>query len=122
MAQQVINNGEAGGVVRGKINGNFTELYSTSSTVEEQLLEWAQGKDYEMLSMTRDVEGCITTSTVLWPDGSAGTYIATDYNATHEVYDGYTIAHVDSTLIVTQSAVTRNVDGAVITKPALTVA
>lgn len=28
MAQQVINNGEAGSVVRGKLNDNFTELYS----------------------------------------------------------------------------------------------
>lgn len=33
MAQQTINNGEAGGVVRGKINDNFTELYADKHSV-----------------------------------------------------------------------------------------
>lgn len=28
MAQQILNNGETGGIIRGKINDNFTELYS----------------------------------------------------------------------------------------------
>lgn len=121
MAQQTLNNGETGGSIRSKINSNFTELYDTVPANAERLVEWAQGKDYEMLSITRDSEGRITTSTVKWPDGSAGTYVATDYNATHEVYDGYTIIHVDSGLQVNQTAVTRNADGAIITKPALTV-
>ena len=122
MAQQTLNNGESGAIIRSKINDNFTELYGASPPIVELLTEWAQGKDYEMLSITRDSDGRITTSTVLWPDGSNGTYVATDYNATHEVYDGYTIIHVDSSLTVTQAAGTRNVDGAIITKPALTVA
>ena len=32
-------------------------------------------------------------------------------NAVYEIYDGYTIIHVDSLLILTQAAVTRNADG-----------
>lgn len=88
---------------------------------EETLVEWTQGKDYEPLSITRDGEGRVTSMTVQWPDGSSGTYTATDYNATHEVYDGFTITHVDSGSTITQSAVTRNADGAIIVKPALIV-
>lgn len=121
MAQQILYNGETGLSIRTKINENFSELYGTYSEFEEQLVEWAQGKDYEMLSITRDSEGRITTASVKWPDTSAGTYVATDYNATHEVYDGYTIIHTNTSLQVVQTAVTRNTDGAVITKPALTV-
>jgi len=87
----------------------------------DQIVAWAQGKNYEPGTITRDSEGRITSMTVVWPDDSAGTYTATDYNATHEVYDGYTITHTDSAQTVTQSAVTRNSDGAVTTKPALTI-
>jgi hypothetical protein len=92
------------------------------SDQNQRLVEWAQGKDYEPLSITRDSEGRITLMSVSWPDSSSGFYNATDYNATHEVYDGFTITHADSGKTVTQSAVTRNAEGAVITKPNLTVA
>lgn len=122
MAQQILNNLEGAGSFRSKLNANFTELYDTVPANAERLVEWAQGKDYEPLVITRDSEGRITTMTVKWPDTSAGTYVATDFNATHEVYDGYTIIHVDSGLTVTQAAVTRNSDGAITNKPALTVA
>jgi hypothetical protein len=122
MARQTLNNLDGAGSFRTKLNANFTELYDTVPANEERLTEWAQGKDYEPLVITRDSEGRVTTMTVKWPDTSAGTYVATDYNATHEVYDGYAIIHVDSGLTVTQAAVTRNSDGAITNKPALTVA
>lgn len=122
MARQVLNNLEGAGSFRSKLNANFTELYDTVPANQERLIEWAQGKDYEPLVITRDSEGRITTMTVKWPDGSNGTYVATDYNATHEVYDGYSIIHIDTALVVTQAAVTRNADGAIINKPVLTVA
>lgn len=120
MAQQTLNNGESGLIIRGKINSNFTELYG-EHILDERLVEWAQGKDYEPLVITRDSEGRVTTMTVKWPDASAGTYVATDYNATHEVYDGYTIVHTDSASQVVQAAVTRNAEGAITNKPALTI-
>ena len=101
---------------------SIADLASGGVSLSQNLKEWTQGKDYEPLVITRDSEGRVTTMTVKWPDGSDGIYTATDYNATHEVYDGYTITHVTGGLTVTQSAVTRNADGAIINKPALTVA
>jgi hypothetical protein len=119
MAQQTLNNLESGGSIRSKINQNFSELYDTVPANEERLKEWTEGKDYQMLVITRDSEGRITTATVQWPDGSAGTYVASDYNINHEVYDGFSIIHVDSELVITQPVVTRNADGAVTNKPLL---
>jgi hypothetical protein len=94
----------------------------TGQDFDAYLTEWAQGKDYEPLVITRDSEGRVTSMTVKWPDESSGVYTATNYNVTHEVYDGYTITHSDSSKTVSQSAVTRNVEGAIINKPAINVA
>jgi len=125
MAKQTINDGEDGLVVRGKINDNFTELYDKHDadlTEDQQLIEWAGGKDVEMLSRTLNGDGLTTSATLKWPDGSGGDFTATDYNATHELYDGWTKSHTASGKTVTQAAVTRNADGIVTNKPALTVA
>ena len=121
MAQQTLNDGESGLVIRGKINDNFTELYG-HHVEDETLKEWAGGKDVEMLSRTVDGEGRTTSATLKWPDGSGGTFTATDYNATFGCYDGWTKSHTVSGKTVTQAAVTRNGIGAITNKPALTVA
>lgn len=85
------------------------------------LRQWAQAEAYEPTAITRNADGLVTSATVKWPDGSAGTLTATNYNATHGVYDGYTITHASTGLTVTQAAVTRDGNGAVTVKPALTV-
>lgn len=121
MAKEVLAIGETGQQLVDKFNNNADELYAYHDQ-DDDLVKWTQGKNYEPVDITRDSEGRVTSMTVLWPDDSVGVYTATDYNATHEVYDGYTITHTTSGKTVTQAAVTRNVEGAVITKPALTVA
>ena len=74
---------------------------------------------YLFNKVTRDSEGLITAMTVKWPDDSSGNFLATDYNATHECYDGYNITHANSLTTITQDAVTRDSEGAVIVKPEL---
>lgn len=123
MAQQTVILGDTGQEMVDKLDNNFDELYAKApSTLNDQLVSWTAGKNYEPLVITRDSEGRVTSMTVLWPDDSTGVYTATDYNATHEVYDGFTISHIVSGLTVTQAAVTRDVEGAISNKPALTVA
>jgi len=121
MTKQVVAIGDTGQQLVDKLGNNFDELYQTAGAEDQALKEWTQGKDFEMLTITRDVDGRITSATVKWPDGSSGVFTATNWNATHEVYDGYTITHADSSKTVTQAAVTRNAEGAVTIKPALTV-
>ena len=123
MAQETLNIGDTGQQLVDKWDNNFTELYGLH-VEDERLKEWAGGKDVEFLVRTVDSEGLTTSSTLKWPDASGGTYTATDYNATHELYDGWTMTHTVSGKTVTQAAVTRNGDGigAITNKPELTVA
>ena len=89
---------------------------------DDVLKMWTEGEAYEATSVTRDSDGVVTTATVVWPDGSAGTFTTTTKNTTWLAVDAFTITHADSGKTVTQAAVTRDSDGLVTTKPALTVA
>lgn len=87
-----------------------------------KLKAWTEGQDYEATSITRDSDGVVTTATVKWPDGSVVTFTTTTKNTTWLAIDAYIISHTDTGQTVTQTAVTRDSDGAITTKPALTVA
>lgn len=98
------------------------QLSLSRLTTEQMLREWTESEAYEATSIARDSDGVVTTATVKWPDGSGGTFTTTAKNATWTAIDSYTISHTDSGQTVTQSTVTRNSDGEITTKPALTVA
>jgi hypothetical protein len=91
---------------------------------DQQLKDWAAGGGYELTAITYNVTypTVISTATVKWPDGSAGTLTVTAQNTTYLRETAYTITHTDSGKTVTQAAVTLNTDGNITVKPALTVA
>ena len=96
----------------------------TVSAVQDEdttIIGWAASGAYSLTSATRDSDGVITTATVSWPDGSAGTFTRTTKNATFLTIDAYTVTHADSGKTVTQSAVTRDSSGNVTAQPALTI-
>lgn len=97
-------------------------LAGGATVTDARLKEWVSGEDYEITAVTYDSDGVVTTATVKWPDGSAGTFTTTTKNSTWLAVDAYTISHTDSSNTVTQTAVTRDVNGQVTVKPALTVA
>lgn len=86
------------------------------------LKAWAEAGAFEPTSITWDTDGVVSSATVKWPDGSAGTFTRTTKNAIFLTIDAYTVTHSDSGQTVTQTAVTRDSNGNVTTKPALTVA
>lgn len=96
-------------------------LIGGSNVSHQRLIEWTEAEAYQPTSITRNSDGVVTTADVVWPDGSEGEFTATDINTTWLAIDGYTITHEDSEKTVTQAAVTRDGDGNVTTKPALTV-
>lgn len=111
--------------------GAINELYASIVALDalvpaqgNQLIAWAESGAYQLATITYDgtYTSVVSTATVLWPDGSAGTFTTTTINTTWQAIDAYTISHTDSGLTVTQTAVTRNVDGEITTKPYLTVA
>lgn len=89
---------------------------------DAQLIEWTEGGDYEVTAATYDTDNVITTATVKWPDASAGTFTTVTKDATWLAINAYTITHAASSKTVTQAAVTRDANGNVTVKPALTVA
>lgn len=105
-----------------KVNANFTELAADVS-VSDRLIELVSGESFELTAINYDSVGVVSTATVKWSDGSAGTFTTTAKNATFtNQIDAFTITHTNSGKTVTQSAVTRNSSGRITTKPALTVA
>jgi hypothetical protein len=122
MTQQTVAIGDTGQQLVDKLDNNFDELYASQLAEDNQLIEWAGGKDVESLVRTIDSVGRTTSATLKWPDESLGTFTATDFNATFGSYDGWTRSHTDSGKTVTQAAYTRNSIGAITNKPALTVA
>lgn len=98
-------------------------LLGGAAVSAQQLKDWTEAESYELTAVTYDSATLLpTTATVKWPDGSAGTFTPTAVNSTFNAIDAFTISHTASGKTVTQAAVTRNSNGQVTTKPALTVA
>lgn len=91
---------------------------------DETLKAWAESRAYETTATTYNgtYTEVIASATVKWPDGSAGTLTVDTINSTWRKIDAYHITHTASGKTVTQAAVTRNANGDVTVKPALTVA
>jgi hypothetical protein len=106
----------------GQLDQAIKNLAGGATVPNSVLAEWTEGEDYELVVITRNGDGVVTSSTVKWPDGTTGEFTATEINSTWLAIDAYTITHPTSGKTVTQAEVTRDADGNVIIKPTLTVA
>jgi hypothetical protein len=70
-------------------------------------------------AITRDVNDAPTSAPVVWPDGTAGTYTGTASATFPGAIDSYTLTY--GTRTYTQPTVTRNANGGITTKPAITI-
>lgn len=89
---------------------------------DAQLKAWVLAGAFAMTAVTRDYLGIVSSATVAWPDGSAGTFTSTSKNLVWLTVDAFTVSHATSGKTATQPAVTRNSDGLTTTQPAVTVA
>lgn len=105
-----------------ELDGDLAAMAGGAAASAQQLKDWAAGECYEITAATYDADGVPTTATVKWPDASAGTFTTTTKNSTWLAVDAYTISHTASSKTVLQAAVTRDANGQVTSKPALTVA
>lgn len=101
------------------VPGDLLGLNPPSNNV---LRMWTLSFAFSITSASRDSDGLITTASVLWPDGSAGTFTRTAKNATLITIDAYTVTHTASGKTATQPAVTRDASGNVTAQPAITIA
>jgi hypothetical protein len=70
-------------------------------------------------TITRDGNNAPTNAGVVWPDGTTGTYMGTASGSFPGAIDSYTITYGNRTY--TQPTVTRNANGGITTKPAITI-
>ncbi len=87
---------------------------------------WTLSQDFVLLSATRNANEVITTASVLWPDGSTGSFTTDTINPTFNTIDAFHVTYVwtvngGGTHTITQAAVTRDASGAVIAQPNPTV-
>lgn len=70
-------------------------------------------------AVTRNTSEAATSATVVWPDGTTGTYTATVLSSAFPGgVDAYTVSYSGHT--ITQPQITRDASGAVTAQPALT--
>ena len=104
--------------------GPLRELsdFGMESGSNAPLIAWVLSGAYSVESAARDSDGVITTASILWPDGSAGTFTRTTKNATFLTVDAYTATHAKSGKTAIQAAVTRDENGNVTAQPEITIA
>ena len=74
-------------------------------------------------AITRSANGAATGFGVKWDDGATGVFVGTESTSTPGAIDSYTVTHVlgGVTTTYTQPALTRDTNGAVTARPAMTV-
>jgi hypothetical protein len=100
--------------------------YDTTGTYasDSALLAWAYSQSWSVTSATRDANGATTTANIVWPDGTPGVFTADTLSTAYPgEIDAWHVTYVNPliTKTLTQSAVTRDTNGAIIAEPALLV-
>lgn len=73
-------------------------------------------------TVTNNADGAPTSAAVVWPDGATGTYSGTASTTFPGAVDAYTVTRTGTPVLTfTQPAVTRDANGYVTNRPAITV-
>lgn len=107
------------------VQAQLTSAIATINTIQQSsLLQWAYGNIFQLVSATRDSNEAIVTASIIWPDGSTGTF-TTDVASTAfpGAIDAWHATYVNNgvTKTITQPVVTRDANGAVTAQPAITI-
>jgi hypothetical protein len=91
-----------------------------TTELSNRLIAWTLAQAWSFTSITRDVDGVISSASIRWPDNVAGTLTRTAKNTTWQVMTSFTVTY--NALTVTQSAITLDGSGNLSTRPRPTVA
>jgi len=118
-AQAVISTAQA--VIATEAAAEAEATVGASSNI--QILNWAYIQAFAITTATRNSNDVITTASIVWPDGATGTFTTDTINTTFNAIDAWHATHILSavTKTVTQTAVTRNSNGAVTAQPVITI-
>jgi hypothetical protein len=92
------------------------------SNILANIKSWVASQNWIAASITRNSSGVVTSAIVTYPDGKTGTFTATSFdNATGAINSWVATYDNPVQYTFTQSAVTRDLSGAVTVQPAITV-
>jgi hypothetical protein len=107
----------------GKLKASQVPISAASGSVVYKALA---GEPALLISgaITRSSTGAALKAPVVWPDGATGEYVGVESETVSGAIDSYTITHVEgeTTHTYTQAKVTRNSEGVVTNRPAITYA
>lgn len=94
-----------------------------ASTSLSNLFSWAYGSLFQVSSATRDTNGAIVTANITWPDGIRGVFTTDVASVSFPgAIDAWHATYLSTpSKTITQLAVTRDINGAVIAQPAITI-
>jgi hypothetical protein len=101
-------------------NGEGGGMGFATTEISERLIAWTLAQAWSFTSITRDVDGVISSASIRWPDNVAGTLTRTAKNTTWQVMTSFTVTY--NALTVTQPAITLDGSGNLSTRPRPTVA
>lgn len=105
------------------LGGTGNVLFRADLSLLGGLKAWAYSEAFAVISATRNADNVITSANIKWPDGTSGVFTSTTINSTFNTIDAWSATYLGATTkTITQSAVTRNVDGAVTAQPEITIA
>lgn len=87
------------------------------------LLAWAYSSSFRLVNAARNDNGAIITADIVWPDGVPGVFTSDVLNQTHlGAIDAWHATYQSTPAkTVVQTAVSRDLNGAVIAQPAITI-
>lgn len=94
-----------------------------SGDSSKNLMAWALTSAFRLVSSIRDENGVIVTANIVWPDGTTGVFTTDVASTVHlgaiDAWHATYLSPLAKTVI--QPAVTRDLNGAVIAQPAITI-
>lgn len=88
---------------------------------DDLLTSWVESTAFSLTNALASSSGLITNAFIRWPDGSGGTYTATEINPEFGSVDAFEFVHSLSGKTLVQSSVSRDENGAVTNKPLITI-
>lgn len=112
---------EVAAFIKGDTGGEGPQGNPGPAGVQYNLETWANAQTFQLVSATRDANSAIISANIVWPDGTAGVFTtdvaSVDFPGAIDAWHA-TYATVVPKLI-TQTAVTRDANGAVTAQPAI---
>ena len=94
----------------------------TNLNTKQTVLNWCINQNWIAATITRNSNEVVTSANVTYPDGQQGTFTATSFDSVSGAINSWVATYGSPTIYtITQPAVTRDANSAVIIQPKITI-